>query len=109
MALEDLFVREIEGGLNFVANRESGLWVLTEETDLSKLEILDVNPSFAKKHNGTAMVLLNVGRSCNLDCIYCHAGLKKTSEKMSREIGRKAVGVCLEVGRRIMMRVLRMS
>lgn len=92
MVLEDLFVRKLEGSFDFVSNRETGAWVLTEETELSKLtELINSVPTLQKKSEGTAMTLLNVGRACNLGCIYCHIDIEKTNEKMSVEVGKKAL------------------
>lgn len=92
MALEDLFVRKLEGSFDFVSNRETGAWVLTEETDLLKLtELIDSIPIPQKKTGRTAMTLLNIGRSCNLGCTYCHINPEKTNEKMSIEVGKKAL------------------
>lgn len=92
MVLDDLFVRELDGSFNFVSNRETGAWVLTEERDLSKLIELGPQKTISKKQsNGTAMTLLNVGRVCNLGCVYCHVGPDKTNEKMSIEVGKKAI------------------
>lgn len=92
MSLENLFSRNLDGSFNFVANRQTGKWVLTEETNLSKLpELTKDNSIPPKKHRGTAMTLLNVGRGCNLGCTYCHVQPEKTSEKMSSETGKRAL------------------
>lgn len=92
MTLDDLFVRELDGPFNFVSNRETGDWVLTEETDLSKLEhVKKSHQIVSKKSDGTAMTLLNIGRACNLSCSYCHIDPKKNNDKMSIETGKKAI------------------
>lgn len=101
MALEDLFVRELEGPFNFVSNRETGEWVLTEETDLSKLtDLASKNSILPKEFDGAAMTLLNVGRACNLACTYCHVDPEKTNEKMSVETGKKALDRVAELKKR---------
>tara|TARA_Y100000310_G_scaffold149036_1_gene148351 strand:+ start:4659 stop:5909 length:1251 start_codon:yes stop_codon:yes gene_type:complete len=92
MAEEDLFVRNLDGAFDFVCNRENGQWVLTEESDVSKLtELVNSGPIPEVEFSGTAMTLLNVGRGCNLGCTYCHVSEEKTSEEMPLEVGKKAI------------------
>lgn len=96
-----LFTRKTEDTFSFVCNRENGQWVLSEEKDLSKLEsLLKKNKISNKKGKGTAMVLLNLGRPCNLSCSYCHVSEEKTTEMMSFQNAKKSIDRIAELNKR---------
>ncbi|WP_461641112.1 radical SAM protein [Labilibaculum euxinus] len=79
-----------EKGLTFLLNPENGKWIYTNNPTQYYNRIQgDVQ---LKSLKGTELVLLNVGRECNLRCKYCFVGDKREeNENMSLEIAKKTL------------------
>lgn len=78
--------------LSFVANRETGRWAITS----NHLEGGDKSLSLpfpTQTLEGAKMIVLNMGRACNLRCVYCSVGEKKEEKncQLKEEIGVKAL------------------
>ena len=81
----------------FVLYGNTGKWALTNNVNEEVKKEL-TKPYFKKRFRGTRLVVLNIGRQCNLDCNYCHVGdLKKENEVMSYKVGKKAIDRVLEL------------
>lgn len=91
----DLFELNTGSSKKFICNRKTGKWVLANETNNSVLE--EISVTIEKKcFSGTSMVVLNISKICNFDCIYCHVDSKDDS-MMSLETGKKAIDRVLEL------------
>lgn len=94
----EIFRIKSETDLDFLCNKNTGAWVLGEDINSEVLGITSKTPS-CNKFQGTSMVVLNITRVCNLDCIYCFAADVKGVGKMDNIIGRKAIDRILELPR----------
>lgn len=86
---KDIFIipSEIEG-MNFIGNRETGLWVIGQTVDAYIVD--EISKPFKKKvcFEGVGKIVLNMGRQCNLNCTYCLVGGLKTQPfNLSEEVG----------------------
>jgi uncharacterized protein len=81
----------------FILYSETGKWALADKLDEEIKQNL-TKPYFKKSFRETRLVVMNLGRGCNLDCVYCHVGnLKKENKVMSYEVGRKVIDRTLEL------------
>ncbi len=65
--------------LKFVLNPSNGKWIYTN--NLKKFQDKLLGNINLRPLTGTQMVLLNVGRNCNLSCKYCFLGSKKDDKR----------------------------
>ncbi len=83
------FVKTDVEGINFVADRENGKWVITNKFDEKVKESLSGSFS-SKPFSMVEMVALNMGRECNFDCVYCLVrDLKENTKQLTEEVGLK--------------------
>ena len=101
--VKDIFEIETLGSKKFICHSESGNWVLADYLDETVIEKISL--SYNDLYKGISLVLLNVGRTCNFDCIYCLIGdLKQEGNRMPNKVGMKAIDRIIE-GRKIKVHV----
>jgi uncharacterized protein len=79
--------------VNFIANKETGKWVLANTFDEKVRQ--KISCAFVKRQfQGFGKIVLNMGRECNFDCIYCLVGdLKNQKFKLTEKVGKKVVEI----------------
>ncbi|MBN2129020.1 MAG: radical SAM protein [Sedimentisphaerales bacterium] len=84
-------------GNKFICDAESGRWVVADYIDESVVaKISRARPQGA--YRGMALVLLNVTRACNFDCVYCLIGsLKQEGRSMPYDVARRAIDRVMEL------------
>lgn len=83
--------------LKFVANKNTGLWVLTNKSTESIKNNL-AKPFVQRDLSGSDMIALNMGRQCNFSCIYCLVGnLKESKKQLTLSVGKKALERIVEM------------
>jgi len=90
------FIVENPKGRSFVCNSDTGRWALVADPADDTLDSLREEyapPNFI----GTHMFVLNITRECNMGCVYCFAKEIKGTEKMSSEVGRRAIDRILQL------------
>ena len=92
-----IFELETEGAKKFICNSENGKWVLANYRDQRVDAKIEGN--FEKQnYTGTSLIVINLTRKCNFQCIYCHVReLKGEETDMNPEIGRKIIDRTLEL------------
>ena len=81
----------------FILYSETGKWALANNLNEEIKKEL-IKPYFKKKFRGTRLVVLNMGRRCNLNCNYCHVGdLKEEDRVMSYKVAKKTIKRVLEL------------
>lgn len=91
-----MFKIKSEAERDFFCNRNTGKWVLTKEIDKKTSESLSEKIG-CTEFKGTSLIVLNITRRCNLDCIYCFAGDVKGETGMNQTTGRKSIDRVLEL------------
>lgn len=88
--VKDIFEIETLGSKKFICHSESGNWVLANYLDETVAE--KISSSHSDLFQGISLTLLNVGRTCNFDCVYCLIGdLKQEGNRMPNKVGMKAI------------------
>ena len=88
---DEFIIQTDKKELKFIANKETGRWVLTNDKLNHVKEMLSA-PNSNSVLNGAKMIVLNMGRECNLRCVYCSVGDKKEENTpLTEEIGKKAL------------------
>lgn len=77
--MKEVFITTKNKGLELVLNPENGKWIVTNKYNKYK-EMLLGNINF-QPLKGTNLILFNVGRKCNLRCIYCFLKNKRDENK----------------------------
>lgn len=78
-------------GMNFIANKETGKWVLAKEFD-DEIKQKISSPFVKKPFQGAGKIVLNMGRQCNFNCVYCLVGeLKDQTFNLTEKVGKKVI------------------
>jgi len=84
--VKDIFEIDTLGLKKFISHSGFGNLILADyldETVIGKISL-----SYNNFYKGISLVLLNVGRTCNFDCIYCLIGdLKQEENRIWETVG----------------------
>jgi len=82
----------------FICNKETGDWLITNNEE--KYNLNSNNTFSTQPFTGTCMIALNMGRRCNLNCIYCLVGnLKKKKESLKYNVGKRVIESIAELNK----------
>lgn len=80
-----------EKDIKFVANRETGKWVLTNQR-ISEVKDRISSPFVQRRLEGSNDIAINMGRACNFNCVYCLVGsLKEEKSQLELDVGLKTI------------------
>lgn len=79
----------------FICNRTTGKWAVADSPEFVNQEYLDTK--VCTPFLGTQMIVLNMTKSCNLDCVYCFAREDKGENDMSIDVVRKSIDRIMEL------------
>ncbi len=88
--MSELLIPTKRKGLYFLLNPDNGKWIITNNIEKNKSKL--TGDFQFNKLKGTQLILFNLGRSCNLNCIYCFIGDKRYEKTtLSFEVAKKAL------------------
>lgn len=102
MNLDDIFIINGEEKFDFLANRETGRWVLVKKGHSWKKDenlLRYLNKKFVRKpYQGIDLIVINTTQKCNFRCKYCYIGdIKEEERDMDTELGKIIVDNALNM------------
>ena len=95
---ENIFEIDTLGIKKFICNAETGRWVLANSCDDEVIAYISKTVEKKRVYQNIPLILLNISRECNFKCRYCLAEhTKKQKQKMSWDVGKKAIDRVMEL------------